>query len=138
MPDEGKVFDELRGLLAGAPVGDLPELLGRLEAERLRGVARLTTPANGTQHAETSAPDRLLTLPEVAALLGVPVEHARELGRRGAIPTVRVGERYVRVRRSALDRFLRERERGAVIGTASAVLGRRIRSRPQPGAGTGR
>lgn len=107
---DDRVLDELRAIVQAAPVERLPELLGRIESVRVLGLARLTAPA---QTPAPSADDPLLSLPEVAAILAVPVEHARELGRRGALPTVRVGERYVRVRRTALERFLRERERGA-------------------------
>jgi excisionase family DNA binding protein len=55
---------------------------------------------------------RLLDMPEVARRLGVPVAHARELGRRGEIPTVRIGERYVRVRLPALRDYLAAQEAG--------------------------
>lgn len=132
MPDDGRIFDELRKLLDDAPAASLPDLLGRLEAARLRGLARLTTPggqvsASRTSGAEAVEQDRLLTLPEVAKVLGVPVEHARELGRRGALPITRLGQRSVRVRRSSLDRFVREREqRASPVWPAPSTAGRAV------------
>lgn len=48
---------------------------------------------------------------EVAEILALPEYGARELGRRGELPTVVIGRR-VRVRPSALERFIEEREHG--------------------------
>lgn len=110
-PSDDRILDELRAVVRAAPIERLPDLLGRIESVRVLGLARLTAPVR-TPERPTEEP--LLTLPEVAALLGVPVEHARELGRRGMLATIRVGERYVRVRRSALEHFLQERERQAM------------------------
>jgi excisionase family DNA binding protein len=58
---------------------------------------------------EKTGTDRLLTMEAVAERLQVPVAHAREMGRRHEIPTVRVG-RYVRVRESSLRAWLQQRE----------------------------
>jgi excisionase family DNA binding protein len=98
------------------PSESLPALLGRLaEAEAIVRV-RLTAPAVEAPAEE----DRLVDMPEVAKVLAIPVEHARELGRRGEIPTVRVGERYVRVRLSSLRDWIRTSEGGRL-----RALGRR-------------
>jgi excisionase family DNA binding protein len=48
---------------------------------------------------------------EVATILVIPVYSARELGRRGELPTVKIGRR-VRVRPTALQRFIEQRENG--------------------------
>ncbi len=48
------------------------------------------------------AEDELLDMPAVARRLGIPESRARELGRRGQLPTVQVGK-YVRVSRCALE-----------------------------------
>jgi len=46
---------------------------------------------------EPLAETRLLTIPETAARLNIPVAHAYELARRGEIPILRVGKKYLRV-----------------------------------------
>jgi excisionase family DNA binding protein len=58
------------------------------------------------------ADERLLTLPEVAAVLAVPESEAYALARRGVLPTVRVGSKYVRMRRTDLEAWLRARQDG--------------------------
>lgn len=55
--------------------------------------------------------ERLLTMPQVAQVLNVPVYTAREWGRRGIIPTIKLGRR-VFVRASTFARWLKEREHG--------------------------
>jgi excisionase family DNA binding protein len=59
--------------------------------------------------------ERLLTMPEVAERLNVPETYARDLGRAGRLPTVRVGSKYVRVRASELEAWIRERDRASRI-----------------------
>jgi excisionase family DNA binding protein len=56
-----------------------------------------------------AASDPLLTMPQVAQVLNVPEYTARELGRRGELPIVRIG-RSVRVRSSTLQAFIAARE----------------------------
>ena len=51
----------------------------------------------------------LLTAPEVAAMLGVPVSWVYERSRRGAIPTVTLG-RYRRYRLEAIEEWIAEIE----------------------------
>ena len=53
-----------------------------------------------------SWPGRLLSAEDVAELLGVPRTFVYALARRGDIPVVRVGERYVRFRSEALERWI--------------------------------
>jgi excisionase family DNA binding protein len=53
----------------------------------------------------------LLTAPEVAHVLGVPVSWVYEQSRRGRIPTVTLG-RYRRFRRSAIDAWVDRLEAG--------------------------
>lgn len=52
----------------------------------------------------------LLTAEDVAQILRVPRTFVYELARRGELPTVRVGERYVRFRDDALRRWIEECE----------------------------
>ncbi len=53
---------------------------------------------------------RLLTADDVADVLGVPRTFVYALARRGVLPTVRVGERYVRFRTQALDAWIERQE----------------------------
>jgi excisionase family DNA binding protein len=61
--------------------------------------------------------DRLLSMPEVAAQLGIPRDRAYDLGRQGRLPVVSIGK-YRRVRQSAVTAFLKRNE--------SAGLDRRL------------
>lgn len=97
---------------------DLPALLGKLaEAEavvRMR-IAATTPTATGSTNGEEEA-DRLLTLPEVAEIVGVPVAYVYTLARQRKIPTVRppglekegrtCSPKYVRVKRSSLTEWI--------------------------------
>lgn len=58
-------------------------------------------------------PERLLAAEEVAELLGVPRSFVYALARRHAIPAVRVGDRYVRFRATAVNQWIAEREQPA-------------------------
>jgi excisionase family DNA binding protein len=60
---------------------------------------------------------RLLTADEVAVVLGVPRTFVYSLARRGELPTVRIGERYVRFRGQALDRWISDQETTRPKGT---------------------
>ena len=55
-------------------------------------------------------PARLLGAADVAQVLGVPETFVYALARRGDLPTVRVGERYVRFRPEALLAWIEQRE----------------------------
>jgi excisionase family DNA binding protein len=56
------------------------------------------------------APGRLLVAEDVAALLGVPPTFVYALARRGELPSVRIGERYIRFRAQAIDNWIAARE----------------------------
>jgi excisionase family DNA binding protein len=79
---------------------DAPEVLGDLENLRAILWTRLLAGDKGTA---SPRPDdaALLTMPEVAAVLRVPVSYAYELARTGKLPCLRFG-RYVRVEPAAL------------------------------------
>ncbi len=83
----------------------------RRKQPRLERGSRLTVapPARG--------PDPLLTADDVAAVLGVPQSFVYALARRGEIPTVRIGDRYVRFRTSALEAWIEARETTERRGT---------------------
>jgi excisionase family DNA binding protein len=55
-------------------------------------------------------PARLLGAAEVAEVLGVRETFVYELARRGELPAVRIGERYVRFRPEALWAWIEQRE----------------------------
>jgi excisionase family DNA binding protein len=62
-------------------------------------------------------PGRLLGAEEVALLLGVPRTFVYALARRGELPTVRIGERYVRFRAPALEAWIAAQESSRPRGT---------------------
>ena len=64
-----------------------------------------------------AAPQRLLDADEVAAVLGVARTFVYTLARRGELPTVRIGDRYVRFRAQALERWIAEQESTRPKGT---------------------
>ena len=99
------------GWVASVPVEQIPEAIGDLERLRVRLLVRLVA-AHGVPSSseDGSGHERLLTMKGVAERLGVPEARARELGRRGELPVVRVGPKYVRVRCSVLDAWIRQRE----------------------------
>lgn len=53
---------------------------------------------------------RLLTADDVASILRVPRSLIYALVRRGDLPAIRIGERYVRFRNEAIERWLKHRE----------------------------
>lgn len=63
------------------------------------------------------AAGRLFCADEVAAVLGVPRTFVYALARRGELPTVRIGERYVRFRSGALDAWIEAQETTRPRGT---------------------
>jgi excisionase family DNA binding protein len=86
--------------------------MGALAQAHALAIARLVKLA---ERQEDAGEDRLLTMPEVSERLGITEHQARELGRRGELPTIIVGERHVRVRRLALEEWVRRRETGRMI-----------------------
>ena len=82
----------------------------------------------------------LMTIPEAARRLRVSRSHAYELARQRIIPTVRLGERALRVPSQELDRWLARRtvkatddqDGGGEATTPAAAVG------PDPGMAVGR
>jgi excisionase family DNA binding protein len=58
-----------------------------------------------------------LTADDVAELLGVARSMVYTLARRGELPTVRVGDRYVRFRAEAVDQWISQSETTQPRGT---------------------
>jgi excisionase family DNA binding protein len=73
-----------------------------------------STPVAAT---ETTAGSRLLAVEDVSALLGVSPALVYALVRRGELPAVRIGERYVRFRAQALQDWIAEQESTTPRGT---------------------
>ena len=102
------------------PVGQIPALLAQLAALQSRLAAKWLAEHDGPpSNSNSPRGEQLLSMKKVADQLGVPVAYARELGRRGELPVVRVGPKYVRVRQSVLDAWITQREdryRGRGVG----------------------
>ena len=93
------------------PVEQIPAALGELEVLRARLLARLVAPGSRqASRTKSEAGEELLIMKEAARILGVPEPYIRELWRKGELPVVRVGPKYVRVRRSVLDAWIVQRE----------------------------
>jgi excisionase family DNA binding protein len=89
-------------------VWDLPRhrveaLLGRAMIVQQALLARLLSRPEDREQRGGPRADALLTMHAVAEQLNVPLSFAYELARRGTIPTVRVGKKYVRVEPTALQ-----------------------------------
>lgn len=108
-----EVLSELDRLIQGSSADDRPGLVVALCARLATlGGVMAAPPSIGPSRTEG---DRLLSMPEVAQRLGITVHQAREMGRRGELPVVRVGERHVRVSARALNEWIRRRENGCTL-----------------------
>jgi excisionase family DNA binding protein len=116
------------------PRTDVEALLGRAVIVQNALLARLFDRAQDRAEPAAASKDALLTMPAVAAQLNVPLSFAYELARRGTIPTVRVGKKYVRVDARALDASLKS----WTYEAPSVEEGRRLAYRPRRGARRGR
>ena len=79
----------------------LPALIAQLEGAKALAWSRLAAPKEHVPSAE-----RLVTMRETAERLGISESQAREMGRRGELPVVRVGERHVRVNSRAWEEWI--------------------------------
>lgn len=98
-------FAEIDRAIAEGDPNDRPSLLVQLAAR----LAQLGAGLAGAPPARQVESEQLLSMDEVAQILHIPEDRARDLGREGALPTVNLGK-YVRVRRATLDAWIRERE----------------------------
>jgi excisionase family DNA binding protein len=88
------------------------------QAGRLDRPGIAAAPQQPIAHGDGAATGaRLFTADEVAAVLGVPRTFVYALSRRGELPTVRVGERYVRYRAQALECWIVAQESTRPKGT---------------------
>ena len=104
---EGRADDDWT---SAVPVNQIPAVIAQLASVQSRLVERWLSARDDRLGSDDRPSESLLSMTEVAGTLGVPVAYARELGRRGELPVVRVGPKYVRVRRSVLDAWIAQRE----------------------------
>src|SRR5260221_1186898 len=102
-PEFRRLLDETEAPLITAPILlEISAVLVRLAAALQDDTAQPVGPPD-------AAGERLLKMPAVAERLNVPEAYVRELGRLGKLPTVRLGAKYVRVRVSDLEKWIRDR-----------------------------
>ena len=106
--------DTLAEMIRDTPSEDLASLIGDLDGAKAKAWALLVSAAIWEKEPRIPNPDRLLKMPEVAHVLGITEHQAREMGRRGELPVIAVGERHVRVRAGALTEWITQRERGTL------------------------
>jgi excisionase family DNA binding protein len=100
------LLSEAPPLVPQADLNETVRALGVVSSLHALLVARLLEAAS-TQGAGRQDTERLLRMREVASRLSLPEHTARDLGRDGRLPVVRIGK-AVRVRERDLDRFIRE------------------------------
>lgn len=69
---------------------------------------------------------RLLTADDVAVILRVPRSLVYALARRGDLPLIRIGERYIRFRAEAIERWLERQEAWDTQPSATSPPDRRM------------
>jgi excisionase family DNA binding protein len=117
------LLDELEAVLSQAPLAELPDLLGRLESLRLGGTVRLMADLRALPPpAVPPDPTTCLTVPAVAAKLGISRWSVYEKICLGGLPAVRDG-RQVRVRQVDLARYIEARLDGG-RGARTLLRGR--------------
>jgi excisionase family DNA binding protein len=102
------LLDALDDVIREGTPEEIALILGRFELARHDAIERVRPQPH---QCKTESDEDVLLMPEVARLLHVNEETAREMGRKGKIPTVRRGGRGVGVRRGALREHLRQSER---------------------------
>ena len=113
--DPSRILGELDKLIVKAVPEVRPSLVVALAARLAQLGAVLAVPTvKASAGTVPAVEDRLLTMPEAAERLGITEHQAREMGRRGDLPVVTVGKRFVRVRVRTLEDWIRRRE-GATL-----------------------
>jgi excisionase family DNA binding protein len=120
---------------ASIPVADIPAALAALAALQTALAARLLTTGRACDSpSATSEPERLLTVSDVARILGFARGYVYELVRAGHINAIRAGK-YVRIRPSAIEQFLARQATGLDTPIykmhSGAHEGRRNKALPQ-------
>ena len=111
-PQARDILTRLDGLIGEMSTDDLPVFLGDLERLKAAGWVRLfleppgATKAGRPDPAAGGAGERLLTVNAAAQRLSLRPARVYELIRRGELPSVRLGERQVRIPARQLDAYL--------------------------------
>ena len=103
------------------PIEQIPALLAKLAAAQARLQLRLLM--HRAQSSRNEESETLLEAKDVADWLGVKEDYVRDLGRRGEIPTVKIGK-YVRFERDSIRDWIAQ-QRSIDGATALRLLGRR-------------
>ena len=98
LPGDGKCRFDL-----DVPVDEIPALLVKLAAAQASLQTRLFM--HGVQGRNDGEEETLLEAKDVAAWLGVKEDYVRDLGRKGEIPTVKIGK-YVRFERNSIREWI--------------------------------
>jgi excisionase family DNA binding protein len=114
-------LSEGKGLIdLDVPVHEIPALLVKLAAAQATLQTRLLT--HGERGRKDEDHEALLEAKDVAAWLGVKEDYVRDLGRKGEIPTVKIGK-YVRFERNSIREWIaQQRDSSAPV---PRLLGRR-------------
>ncbi len=99
MSDQAAILADLERLVFKVPLESMPALLGEIERIKVLLWIRL----NNRSDDDPADNGHLLTAEQAAEYLKVPRAYVYELARRGELPSVRLGERYVRFTARALS-----------------------------------
>jgi len=114
---------DTRGLFdLDVPVAEIPALLVRLAATQASLQARLLMHSPRGHRDEEL--ETLLDAKDVAAWLGVKEDYVRDLGRKGEIPTVKIGK-YVRFERDSIRKWIAQQRDLNDRAPVPSLLGRR-------------
>ena len=104
------------------PVEQIPALLVKLAAAQATLQTRLLM--HGVQGHKDEGHETLLEAKDVAAWLGVKEDYVRDLGRKGEIPTVKIGK-YVRFERDSIRQWIAQQRESIDRAAGPRLLGRR-------------
>lgn len=107
LPTSASVLAELESQVETLGFEDCLVLLSDLERLKSRMWVRLMTLKLVTVEQARGQLTHLLTIPQVAKIIGIPGGRVYELARQGRLPVVRVGK-YVRVEPAKLEEFIEQ------------------------------
>lgn len=90
--------------LAGASLADLTTAIPDMERLKMQGLVRL---AAQTGTSANQDPECLLSASRVAGMLDCGEKYVYELARDRVLPSVRLGKKYIRFRRSDVDAYMK-------------------------------
>lgn len=114
---------DVRGMFdLDVPVEEIPALLVKLAAAQTSLQTRLLM--HRVQGRDDGEHETLLEAKDVAAWLGVKEDYVRDLGRKGEIPTVKIGK-YVRFERGSIREWITQQRDSNDRAPVTPLLGRR-------------